>query len=208
MDRGALMPNQRTFARSFAGGEVTPEFFGRVDDIKYQTGLQTCRNYIVKPHGVLANRGGLRLVRQGKNPTVKKRLIPFVFSNDQSFAIELGAGYFRFHTNGGTVLSGGNPYEVTNPYSSDELAAIKYVQSNDVLTFVHPNHPPAELRRLAADNWLYVVIPFGSALAKPTSVSATASPATTSPGTPYLCSYVVTAVVGSDEGPASSAEVS
>ena len=198
------MPSLRTYARSFAGGEVTPEFFGRVDDVKYQTGLAVCRNFIPKPHGPVSNRGGLRFVRKVKTPAKKTRVIPFVFASDQSVVIELGAGYFRFHSGGATVLSGGVPYEISNPYAEADLAGVRFVQSNDVVTAVHPRHPPAELRRNGAANWAYAPISFVSKLAAPGGGSATATPATTSPGPKTLQSYVVTAVSGNDESAASS----
>jgi hypothetical protein len=242
------MANQRTYARSFAGGEVTPEFFGRLDDVKNQTGLALARNFIIKPHGPAANRGGTRFVDKVKDSTKKTRVIPFVFAQDQALVIELGAGYFRFHALGATILtpaatawSGATAYvigdlasrlgvtyyclvahtnqqppnatywypipstayEIPNPYAEADLATIKYVQSNDIITFVHTNYPPAELRRYGNTDWVYAPINFGSVLAAPASVSATATPATTSPGTPTLQSYVVTAVLGSDESPAS-----
>jgi hypothetical protein len=38
-------------------------------------------------------------------------------------------------------------YEIPTPYAADDLAGIHYAQSADVLTLVHPNYPPAELRR-------------------------------------------------------------
>lgn len=98
--------NIRTLMRSFGGGEVTPEFWGRIDDVKYQTGLATCRNFIPLPHGPIQNRPGTRFIREVKDSTKATRLIPFAFSTTQTFAIELGAGYFRFHTQGGTVLAG------------------------------------------------------------------------------------------------------
>ncbi len=44
------MPNIRTFSRSFAGGELTPEFFGQVADAKFQTGLALRRYFIAGPH--------------------------------------------------------------------------------------------------------------------------------------------------------------
>ena len=52
------MATLRTYTRSFNGGEVSPEFFGRIDDIKFQMGLALCRNFFVLPHGPVANRGG------------------------------------------------------------------------------------------------------------------------------------------------------
>lgn len=193
------MPIQRTYAKGYAGGVVTPEFFGRVDDTKYQTGLRTCRNFVVKPHGPVEKRGGTQFVRAVKDQTKFTRLLRFVFANDQSVVIECGAGYFRFHTLGATILSGGVPYEIANPYAEADLATINFVQSNDVVTLTHPKYPPAELKRVSATSWSYAAISFASTVSPPTNVSATPTPATTSPGTPTLQAYTVTAVNGTDE---------
>lgn len=100
------MANVRTFHRSFAGGEVTPEFFGRVDEVANITGLQRCRNMRTLPHGPVENRPGTRFVKEVKDSTKRTRLIPFYFGDNQTFSIELGEGYFRFHTNGATLLAG------------------------------------------------------------------------------------------------------
>lgn len=186
------MANVRTLQRSFGGGEVTPEFFGRIDDVKYATGAAKMRNFIALPHGPATNRPGFAFVRPVKDSGKKTRLIPFTFSTEQTFAVELGAGYFRFHTQGGTVLSGGAPYEVANPYTEADLFDIHYVQSADVLTLVHPNHPPAELRRLGATDWQYVPISFAAPLSAPGGVAVAATWPT--PGAGYTYRYAVTAV--------------
>jgi len=170
------MPSTRTFNRSFAGGELSPEMFGRIDDVKFQTGAAKMRNFIATPQGPAENRPGTMFVRDVKYSNKKTRLISFTYSTTQTMVIEIGAGYFRFHTNGGTVLSAGVPYEVANPYLEADLFDIHYVQSSDVLTLVHPNYPPAELRRLGATNWTYTVISFTPTVAKPTGVAVTASP--------------------------------
>ena len=199
------MPNIRTLQRSFGGGEVTPEFFGRIDDIKFQTGLALCRNFIVLPHGPIASRPGFAFVRAVKDSTKKTRLIPFTYSTDQTMVIELGAGYFRFHTQGATLMDGAVPYEIANPYAEADLFDIHYVQSADVLTLVHPNHAPRELRRLGALSWSLTTISFVSTLSAPGGVSATHTAGT---GTPVATTYKykVTAVgaIGIDESLASA----
>lgn len=216
------MANVRTLQRSFAGGEVTPEFFGRIDEVKYQTGAATMRNFIALPHGPVANRPGTRFVRAVKDSTKRTRVIPFTFSTTQTFAIELGAGYFRFHTQGATlgpgtpaaysgitayaagdlVASGGlnyycfaappapgnappnaffwyalpaSIYEIPNPYLEADLFDIHFVQSADVLTLVHPNYRPRELRRLGATKWVLSTISFVPDIGAPTGVTATAT---------------------------------
>jgi hypothetical protein len=187
------MGNVRTLSRSFAGGEVTPEFYGRIDDAKYQTGLAKCRNFICLPHGPVANRPGFAFVREVKTSAKKTRLIPFSYSTTQTMVLEFGDQYVRFHTLGATLLSGSVPYEVATPFLEADLFDIHFVQSADVLTLTHPNYAPRELRRLGATNWTLTTVTFGSALSPPTGVSATATAGAT-PGTPTTWSYVVTAL--------------
>ena len=187
------MANIRILNRSFAGGEVSPEMFGRIDDAKFATGVALMRNFIALPHGPAANRPGFQFVREVKTSSKKVRLIPFTFSASQTFIIEVGAGYFRFHTMGGTVMSGAVPYEVTNFYSESQLFDLHYVQSADVLTIVHPLSPPNELRRLGATNWTFTPVSFASTISPPTGVAVTAQNVPS--GSLYNYSYVVTTVV-------------
>lgn len=100
------MPNDRILRNNFSGGEISAELFGRMDISHVANGLATCRNFIIMPHGVASNRPGTHYVNQVKNSANYTRLIQFSFSNTQTFAIEMGAGYFRFHTLGATLLTG------------------------------------------------------------------------------------------------------
>ena len=226
----------RTLQRAFAGGEVTPELFGRIDDAKYQTGLAKCRNFITKPQGPAENRAGTRYVREVKESTKATRLIPFTYSTTQTMVIEAGDGYLRFHTDAATLLAGspaayngatayvvgdlcssagvnyyciaastGNAppnatywyalpatgeYEIPTPYLEADLFDLHYVQSADVLTIVHPDYAPRELRRYGATNWQLATISFAAAIAAPTGQSATPSAVDTT----YSYSYVITAL--------------
>lgn len=94
------MANLRTFQRSFGGGEISPEMFGRIDDTKYSAGLATCRNFITLPQGPAENRSGSYFVRATKDSTKKSRLIPFTFSTTQTMVLEFGDQYIRFYTQG------------------------------------------------------------------------------------------------------------
>ncbi|MDD4915742.1 MAG: hypothetical protein PHW13_11980 [Methylococcales bacterium] len=102
------MANIRTFKTAFVGGEVTPELFGRVDLDKEQSGLALCENFVVLPHGPVQNRAGFRFCNAAKLGDAVTRIIGFSFSNTQTFAIELGAGYFRFFSFGQYVLAPGS----------------------------------------------------------------------------------------------------
>lgn len=184
------MATVRVLQRSFNGGELTPEFFGQMTDAKYTAGVATMRNFVALPHGPATNRPGFAYVREVKDSTKRTRLIPFTFSTTQTIIIEMGAGYFRFHTQGATVLSGGVPYEIANTYAEADLFDIHYVQSADVVTLVHPGYAPRELRRVAATNWTLTTITFGSTLAAPTGPAVVATVGTGA--TTY--SYKVTTV--------------
>lgn len=185
------MANVRILQRSFSGGEMSPEMFGRIDDAKYQAGLAKCRNFTVKPQGPAENRPGFAFVRAVKDSTKRVRLIPFTYSTTQTMVIEVGAGYFRFHTAGGTLMDGAAPYEIANPYAEGDLFDIHYVQSADVLTLAHPGHAPRELRRLGATNWQLTTIAFAASVASPAAPTVTAAGHTT---VKYTYHYVVTAV--------------
>ena len=204
------MPNVRTLQRSFAGGEMSPEMFGRIDDVKYQTGAATMKNFIATPQGPAENRAGFAFVREVKDSTKRTRLIPFTYSTTQTMVIELSPGYIRFHTQGGTLMSGGVPYEIANPYAEADLFDIHYVQSADVMTLVHPNYAPRELRRLGATNWTLTTINFGSPIAAPTGVTATRyipASSSTNADTYETMSYVVTAITADEIGESVSSSV-
>ena len=241
------MAQGRTLQRSFAGGEITPEMFGRIDDVKFQTGLALCRNFVTKPHGPAENRAGTMFVREVKDSTKRVRLIPFTFNTTQTMVLELGDKYIRFHTQGATLLAGspadyveatayvvgdlvsssgdvyycianttGNAppnatywyplpseaYEIPTPYEEADLFDLHYVQSADVLTIVHPNYAPRELRRLGPTNWQIQTISFAPIIAAPTGLTVVAS-GHTPPGK-YTYSYTVTAIA--DDGISESVE--
>lgn len=97
------MATIRQFRGSFSGGEVTPEFFGRLDDEKFQSGVAKLRNFLALPHGPARNRPGFRFVSEVRDSAQKTRLLRFTFSTTQTMVVEMGAGYFRFHTDGAVL---------------------------------------------------------------------------------------------------------
>jgi hypothetical protein len=230
------MPNIRTHAKSFNGGELTPEFFGQITDSKYQTGLARAFNMEVLPHGPVANAAGTKYVRTVKYNNKNTRTISFTYSTEQTMVLEFGEYYVRFHTAGATLLSptpsawsnatayvvgdlvlsssvkyycilahtnqappnatywyalpATGEYEIPTPYASADIFSLNTVQSADVLTIVHQNYAPRELRRYGATDWRLTTITFASEISAPGSVSAVASGGSS----PTTYSYKVTAV--------------
>lgn len=95
----------RLLQRSFNGGEVSPEFWSRVDDAKYGSGMAKCLNFIPKPQGGIENRAGTSFVREVKASAKKCRVIPFTYSTTQTMVVEISEGAFRFHTSGASLLA-------------------------------------------------------------------------------------------------------
>lgn len=166
------MASTKVLQRGFGGGEQSPQMYGRIDDPKYQTGLEVCRNFICLPQGPIQNRPGFEYVAETKFADKKCRIIPFVFNLQQTFVIELGDKYARFHTRGGTLMNGEVPYEIETPWEEKDLFDLHYTQSNDVVTIVHPNYAPREIRRYSNTDWRLVQCAFGTSLKTPTNVKA------------------------------------
>ena len=76
-----------TIQPTFAGGEVDPAIYARVDIAKYATALKTCRNYVVRKQGGVSNRPGTRFIVETKDSTKKSRLIPFEFGTEQAYIL-------------------------------------------------------------------------------------------------------------------------
>ena len=183
--------------RSFAGGVMSEHMMARSDDIKYQTGLKRCENFIVRPQGPVENRTGFEFVSGTKFSDRRARLIKFEYSSDQTIMLEFGHEYIRFHTQGKTLLNdSGEPYEVKTPYQEEDLFAIKYVQSSDVMTFTHTSYPIMELRRYSSVDWRMVEVDFNPKLDAPKNVKATkTSTAKDDPNEDkYVWKYKVTAM--------------
>ena len=187
----------KTLLRSFAGGEITPELAGRLDLVKFQTGLALARNFITLPHGPAVRRPGFEFIRAAGNSTQPVRLIPFTFSADQTAVLEFGHLYIRFHIEGATLLDPGTglPYQVTSPYIGADLFDLHYTQSADVITIAHPGYATRELKRLGATNWTLTTLSFAAPTNAPTTVSVTATVAENKNLTTQK--YVVT-TVGAD----------
>ena len=205
------MASIKVIQNSFNGGELSPAMYGRIDDNKYSSGCAVCRNMVCVPQGAVENRSGFAYVRAAKYADRPCRLIPFQFSTAQTMVVELGDKYARFHTQGQTLLgSNGQPYEIVTPYAAEDLMSIHFAQSADVITLVHPDYPPKELRRYSANDWRLVDISFAAPLSAPTGLNlsfvcnASSELVTESEKTMYAISYRVSAVVDTDEGAAES----
>lgn len=102
------------------------------------------------------------------------------------------------YTSGGTAA---RLYTLTTPYTTSDLAQLKFAQNADTMTLVHPDHAPADLTRSAHTSWTLTEIDFGPNLSAPSAPTLTASNTGVT-----LYGYKITAVdIDGDESVASPA---
>lgn len=90
---------------SFAGGELSPTLYARVDLAKYHIGAARLLNFFVDYRGGASNRPGLELTCRCKSSTSVTRLIPFQFNTIQTYILEFTSFVMRVIKDGAQVLN-------------------------------------------------------------------------------------------------------
>ncbi len=150
---------------SLTGGEFAPSLWGRTDLARYGNSMKLLSNWLVRPYGGVQNRPGTTLVCEVKDSSKRVRLLPFQFSTEQAYVLEMGELYMRVVKDGGQVVyssggSAGQPVEISTPYTADELPDLNWTQSADVMTLTHQGHVPQQLGRTDHDAWTRTDFPF------------------------------------------------
>jgi len=155
------MPKVSPLQSNFNGGEFSPLIQGRVDNERYQTGLDTCLNFIPTIQGGLTRRPGTYYVSEVKSSAAKSRLVSFQFSVTQAYVLEFANNVIRFYKDNGQIESSpGVPYEIASTYATADLFELKFTQSADVLYIVHPDYAPRKLSRTSDTAWTLETIVF------------------------------------------------
>lgn len=98
---------------AFNGGEVGAQMHARFDvPAIYQKACKTLENFIPTPQGPATKRMGTQFVQEVKDSSFISYLVPFIFSEIDSFIIEFGNNYIRFYTGRAPVLE--PPVAITN----------------------------------------------------------------------------------------------
>jgi hypothetical protein len=165
----------QTIQRSFTSGEIAPSLQSRADIVKYSTGLNLCENFFVRAQGGVYSRPGFKFIGESDDHSKVGKLIPFSFSTEQTYILHFEHLKMRVIKNGGYVLDGAGPalFELVTPYTEVQLSRLGFTQSADVMTIVHPDHDPANLNRLADDNWTLTDIDYSSSVTAPAFSGAT-----------------------------------
>ena len=137
------------YLQSFQGGELSRKMDGRSDLEVYKTGCRDLQNFYVLPQGGVERRPGTEfLILTGSDGSNPARLIPFIFTSDIQYVVEVGLTSIKIHESDGsqvytpTVGSG-----VTVNYTATELNEIQFSRRADTLLLTHRNHPPLKVER-------------------------------------------------------------
>lgn len=162
---------------SFVVGELSHRLRGRIDLDQYGLGLAKAKNFTILPQGPVRKRSGTGKIAEtkfqpGSNKETVKWIV-FKFNSAQSYVIEAGDLYLRFHTLRGQVFSAGVPYEIVSPYLASEVMALKYMQINDITYIVHGSHPVYKLTRISETNWTLLPVNYVDGPYLPTNITDT-----------------------------------
>lgn len=107
------MGRQAPMQTNFTAGEFSPRLLGRQDIEKYKNAVKQLTNFKTFPHGGANKRAGTKFAARVKDSTKLARLIDFVFSTEQAYALEFGDLSIRAHTNGAQLVEGGHLVDPT-----------------------------------------------------------------------------------------------
>lgn len=164
----------RVLQCTFTAGEIAPALIGRVDDSGYKSGAYKLENFIPTPQGSIRSRSGFQYVAKAKDSTKSLKLIPFRFASNQTLVLVFGDKTMRIVTEGKEVLnSDGSVYEVTTPYTANDLNELNYSQNADIITFTSHSQPPYELIRYGATDWRFRLVTVSPTIQPPQNLGVT-----------------------------------
>lgn len=131
----------------------------RTDLKVYEAGCKKLENFQVLAQGGVERRTGTKFIAEtntgqgtaGDNPV---QLVPFDFSIDASYVIEIGTGgYINVYTQTSSTpvaVSAASGHTIPN-YAVADLGSIQFVRRFDTVILTHPNYPPQVLQRTVVE---------------------------------------------------------
>lgn len=135
---------------AFTGGEISAEVANRVDLDKYQLAVLQAYNCLIKPHGPIYRRPGMKYMARTKYSDKACILVPFNGADNTDYLLEIGEKYIRIHKNGLYIN-----IEVMTPYTADMLQDLRFVQSADTMFIASGKYPVKQLARYSDTDWRF-----------------------------------------------------
>lgn len=135
---------------AFTGGEISAEVANRVDLDKYQLAVLQAYNCLIKPHGPIYRRPGMKYMARTKYSDKACILVPFNGADSTDYLLEIGEQYIRVHKNGLYIN-----IEVVTPYTADILQDLRFVQSADTMFIASGKYPVKQFARYSDTDWRF-----------------------------------------------------
>lgn len=135
---------------AFTGGEISAEVANRVDLDKYQLAVLQAYNCLIKPHGPIYRRPGMKYMARTKYSDKACILAPFNGADNTDYLLEIGEKYIRVHKNGLYIN-----IEVVTPYTADMLQDLRFVQSADTMFIASGKYPVKQFARYSDTDWRF-----------------------------------------------------
>lgn len=145
----------RTIITDFGAGELSEKVRGRFDLPQYRKGALKIENMMVTNTSMVTKRPGTIYMGTCDGITDKSRIIPYIYSPDEAYVLELVDGKIQVWRNGSKVKETSSP-----SWTAAQLFDIQYAQDYRGIYFVHPSHAPSCLLRHAQDSFVYSAINF------------------------------------------------
>ena len=138
---------------TFSSGELDPRMRGRTDLKHYLQGALRMRNFRQLAQGGVSTRPGSDMVGllQGDG-----RLIPFVFSEEQSYIMAFTANLITIYG----LPAWDKVNEISSPYSLKQIKTLDFTQFADTMIICHQDVPPQKLVRLTASDFFMSAVTF------------------------------------------------
>lgn len=135
---------------AFTGGEISAEVANRVDLDKYQLAVLQAYNCLIKPHGPIYRRPGMKYMARTKYSDKACILVPFNGADNTDYLLEISEKYIRVHKNGLYIN-----IELMTPYTADMLQDLRFVQSADTMFIASCKYPVKQLARYSETDWRF-----------------------------------------------------
>lgn len=153
------MAQENHIQTNFIGGVFSPKMRGHIDFLTYPSSCIKLDNALVTKQGGASRRGGTQFIAAAKTLSTRVRILPFQFSTEQAYILELGESYMRFYREGIQIKETGiitgvtqaNPGVVTDnahPYSNGDDVTI-----SDVVGMVELNGNTYTISNITANTY-------------------------------------------------------
>lgn len=146
---------------SFASGELSPEIGS--NSPHYARGLRTCLNAFATKGGRIHNRPGTTYIGLTRDAGASTpHLVPFIFSDSQSFVLEFGEEYVRFFTGGEAVIAATTvvAWDILVSYSKGNFVSYLGAKYRSKVNANLGNVPNISPTQWAADSTYEIVSPY------------------------------------------------